>query len=185
MNTRIPLIITLPQELAQRVATEAEAFSITPEERALQALDAAIAPAENFAEGKAAEGLAQLAGFLRRVPSVTVLSQSQPAEPEWWVKLQIDIHSPVAWHVVQGLGFVLNYLSIDKPLPTVFRPVSPPPYLNGGPEEFLSWVVEARIPFLNASAIAAYLESRLPQPVEDETQWLEQAVSDDEEDVEE
>ncbi len=181
MNIQNPLIISVPQELAQRVTLEAEAFGITPEERALQALDAAVAPAENFAEGKAAQGLAQLADFLRRVPSVTVLSQSPPSEPQWWVKLQIDIHSPIAWHVVQELGFVLNYLSIDEPLPTVFRPVSPPPYLNGGPEEFLSWVVEARIPFLNAGAIAAFLEDRLPQPVEDEAQWLEQNDLNDEE----
>jgi len=38
---------------------------------------------------------------------------------------------------------VLNYLSLDERLSTVFMPVSPPPYLNGG-VEFLSWVIECR-----------------------------------------
>ena len=37
---------------------------------------------------------------------------------------------------------MLNYLSVDQRLPSVFKPVSPPPYLNGG-VEFLSWVTES------------------------------------------
>src|SRR5688500_17345460 len=60
----------------------------------------------------------------------------------WWVKFSLDISHRLTWNVVQELGHVLNYLSLNERLPTVFKPVSPPPYLNGGPAEFLSWVIE-------------------------------------------
>lgn len=182
MDNTDGLTITIPKELAYRVVKEAEALDITPMERVLQVLNAAVAPAENFAEGSALEGLAQLTGFLRRVPSVRVLSHSPVTEPQWWIKLNIDIASPVAWHVVQSLGYVLNYLSLDEPLPTVFRPVSPPPYLNGGPDDFLSWVIEAQIPFLDAGVIASFLQGRLPQPVEDSAAWLNLDEPDEDDD---
>jgi hypothetical protein len=62
----------------------------------------------------------------------------------WWVKFGIDIHHSAAWNVIQELGHVLNYLSLQDKLPTVFMPVSPPPYLNGGPREYLSWVMNPK-----------------------------------------
>jgi hypothetical protein len=88
----------------------------------------------------------------------------------WWVKLTIRIEHQLAWSTVQELGYVLNYLSLDEPLPTVFKPVSPPPYLNGGPE-FLSWVIESKLPDFTPDLAAKWLEGRMPQPVEDPAQW--------------
>ena len=67
------------------------------------------------------------------MPGVRVLSSEVTPDAYWWVKLTIDIADPLAWRVVQELGFVLNDLSLQDKLPTVFKPVSPPPYLNGGP----------------------------------------------------
>jgi hypothetical protein len=58
------------------------------------------------------------------------------------VKFSIDVFHPSAWRTVQELGHVLNYVSINERLPTVFKPVLPPPYMNGGPVEFLPWVIE-------------------------------------------
>ena len=181
MDKANTLTITLPKQLAQRVVMEATALGMSPNERALQALDGTITPVGNFAEGQAIEGLKNLTDFLVRIPSLRLLSHSPPTEPQWWVKLKIDIKSPVAWHVVQNLGFVLNYLSLEEPLPIVFRPVSSPPYLNGGPEDYLSWVIEAEIPFLDAGATASCLQERLPDPVHDEAQWLNQDEFDENE----
>jgi len=56
----------------------------------------------------------------------------------WWLKVTIDIDHRLAWNVVQEPGPVLNYVSLDERLPTVFMPVSPPPYMNGGPHDHLS-----------------------------------------------
>ncbi len=173
MDTNGTLTVTIPEELAGRVRKEAEGLGITPSERVLNVLEDGIAPAENFAEGKAAEGLGELADFLRRVPAITRVYPSEPTEAYWWVKLAIDIYHPLAWHAVQYLAFVLNYISLEERLPTVFRAVSPPPYLNGGPKEYLSWVIEAKIPFLDAGYIASVLKDRLPGPVEDPARWLE------------
>src|SRR5215203_586211 len=86
-----------------------------------------------------------LAAFLRRLPGVHgPIGEGSLEGGRWYVKFGIDIDHPLAWKVVQELGHVLNYLSIEERLPTVFMPVSPPPYMNGGPRDFLSWVIECR-----------------------------------------
>ena len=76
------------------------------------------------------------------------------------------------------MAHVLNYLSVDERLPTVFKPVSPPPYLNGGPEDYLSWVIECSDE-MSPDKVAEWLESRLPQPVEDEDAWRKGSDEDD------
>jgi hypothetical protein len=70
------------------------------------------------------------------------------------------------------VGHVVNYVSIYERLPTAFYPVSPPPYANGGPDEFLSWLIETKDPDFTPDLMKTWLEGRLPQPVNDETQWL-------------
>ena len=89
----------------------------------------------------------------------------------WWVKFKIDITNPLAWNVVQELGHVCNYLSIGERLPTLFYPVSPPSYLNGGPEDYLSWVIETKDSSFKPGSLMKWLEGRLPRPVEDLSQW--------------
>ncbi len=89
----------------------------------------------------------------------------------WWVKFSIDIGHVLAWSVVQEFGCVLNLLSLDEPLPTVFKPVSPAPYMNGGPAEFLSWVIECTDREFTPSLAAQWLRARLPDPVTDLAAW--------------
>lgn len=115
----------------------------------------------------------ELLAFLKKVPSVhPSLGHGREESGAWWVKLSLDIDHPLAWNVVQELGHVLNYLSLDERLPTVFKPVSPPPYMNGGPREFLSWVIECSDPAFPPAQAAEWLEGRLPRPVDDRDQWL-------------
>ena len=73
---------------------------------------------------------ATLDKYLRRVPAIKTPSFGGDANG-WWSKFRIDIDHPLAWNVVQEFGQVLNYLSVNERLPTVFKPVSPPAYLNG------------------------------------------------------
>ena len=114
-----------------------------------------------------------LTAFLQRVPSIKmpIGTGLGTGESAWWVKFGIDLADPLAWRVVQELGHVLNYLSINDRLPTVFMPVSPPPYLNGGPSEFLSWVIECRSHSHTPEVIAKWLEGRLPRPVDERSGW--------------
>ena len=112
--------------------------------------------------------------YLARVPAMQVpIGKGQLEGGGWWVKFSLDISHPLAWNVVQELGHVLNYLSLDERLPTVFKPVSPPPYMNGGPSEFLSWVIECDDESFGPDKAAEWLEGRLPRPVEDAEQWVE------------
>jgi hypothetical protein len=73
--------------------------------------------------------------------------------------------------LLQEFGHFLNVLSLVERLPTTFMLVSPPPDLNGGPGEFLSWIIESRSPAFIPDSYAKWLEGRLPNPVEDASVW--------------
>jgi len=114
----------------------------------------------------------KLEGYLSSVPAIKPpIGRGWVDDEIWWVKFSIDIDHPLAWRVVQELGHVLNYLSLDERLPVSFKPVSPPPYMNGGPTNSLSWVIESSSPRFKPDDCAQWLEGRLPRPVHDETQW--------------
>lgn len=126
---------------------------------------------------------AELLDYLHRVPAIETgaIGKGRFEDSTWWVKFSIDIEHPLAWHVVQEFGHVLNYLSLDSRLPTVFMPVSAPPYMNGGPKEFLSWVIECRDLKFTPSDCREWLEGRLPRPVDDLSEWnLDGDISEDE-----
>jgi hypothetical protein len=108
-----------------------------------------------------------LSSYLKRVPSIGTGFENG----HWWCKFRLDIGHPLAWNVVQELACVLNYLSVDERLPTVFKPVSPAPYMNGGPDEFLWWVIESTDPGFSPAACAEWLEARLPRPVNELAAW--------------
>ena len=113
--------------------------------------------------------------YLTSVPAITPpFSHGHDHNGLWWVKFTIDINDSLAWHVVQELGHVLNYLSLNERLPTTFKPVSPPPYMNGGPSEYLSWVIECSNKEVKPGTVSKWLEDRLPQPVSDLTQWAKE-----------
>ena len=88
----------------------------------------------------------------------------------WWTKFSLNTEHPLAWRHVQELGHVLNHISVDERLPTVFKPMSSPSYMNEG-VEFLSWVIEGTGPGFTPDECAAYLAGRLPVPVDDESKW--------------
>lgn len=114
----------------------------------------------------------KLIEFLEKVPAIHgAISKGIEEDGFWWVKFNIDINHNLAWNTVQEFGHILNYISIDERLPTSFHPVSPPPYMNGGPDEFLSWVIECRNPEFKPSTCAEWLIGRFPNPVEDLEQW--------------
>jgi len=115
----------------------------------------------------------KLQAFLKRIPSLNEnMGVGTFDNGNWWVKFVIDIHVPVAWNVVQEIAHVVNYLSLDERLPTVFYPVSPPPYMNGGPEDFLSWVIESKDADFTPNDLQEWLEGRLPDPVDDLSAWI-------------
>jgi len=115
----------------------------------------------------------KLKALLARVPAVQRnVGVGQLDGGGWYAKFGLDISHRLAWNVVQEFAHILNYLSISERLPTVFMPVSPPPYLNGGPDEYLSWVIECRDTSFTPDKTGEWLEARLPDPVEDEAEWL-------------
>ena len=115
---------------------------------------------------------APLLMFLQRVPALNPKIGSGSSDAGlWWVKFSVDIEHDLAWRVVQEFGHILNYLSISERLPVIFKPVSPPPYMNGGPKDFLSWVIESTAAEFAPTSCAEWLEGRMPSPVEDPSAW--------------
>lgn len=113
-----------------------------------------------------------LSDYLLKIPGIkTPIATGLDEKGSWWIKFRIDIQNSLAWHVVQELGCVVNYLSINERLPTSFYPVSPAPYLNGGPADFLSWIIECKDKEFEPETLMKWLESRLPRPVDDLGQW--------------
>lgn len=114
--------------------------------------------------------------YLERLPAIDLpagrksIGHGVFENGNWWVKFSLDTGHQLAWRHVQELGYVLNYLSVNERLPTVFMPVSPPPYMNGG-VEILSWVIESTDPSFSPDNCVEWLQGRLPQPVNDPEQW--------------
>lgn len=115
-----------------------------------------------------------LLGYLEKVPSIQKPITFGDEEGIWWVKFSLDIENKLAWNVVQELAHVINQLSLSERLPTVFYPFSPPPYMNGGPHDFLSWVIETKDKDFKPGTLMKWIEGRLPRPVEDLDQWNEE-----------
>ena len=116
-----------------------------------------------------------LVSFLERVPAMSLPAGRKSIgygvdDGSWWVKFSLKTENPLAWRVVQEFGHVLNLLSLEERLPTVFKPVSPPPYMNGG-VEFLSWLIEGSDPDFGPQDCAEWLSGRLPSPVDDPDSW--------------
>lgn len=128
------------------------------------------------AEMNHADSLEPLLEFLERLPAMRIpagrksIGSGIEDDGRWWVKFSLDTDHPLAWRVVQELGHVLNDMSTEERLPTVFKPVSPPPYLNGG-VEFLSWVIESHDAGFTPALCAKWLQGRLPDPVTDLDAW--------------
>lgn len=113
-----------------------------------------------------------LTALLKRIPAIKGwIGTGRGNDGVWWTKFAVDISDPLAWRIIQELGHALNYMSLNERLPTVFMPVSPPPYLNGGPADFLSWVIECRDRRFTPESIAKCLADRLPNPVDDRSIW--------------
>lgn len=113
-----------------------------------------------------------LKAFMTRIPGIEPrMGSGDNGNGLWWIKFQIDIEHPLAWRVVQELGNIVNYISTTELLSTKFFPVSPPVYLNGGPKDFLSWVIENQDPEFSPAKLVEWLEGRMPRPVDDLGQW--------------
>jgi hypothetical protein len=107
-----------------------------------------------------------LLAFLARVPAIKpIKADLGPASNDdgaWLVKFQIDIAHPAAWATVMDLGYVANWLSLNDRLPTVFKPVSVPPDMNGDdPAYLLWWLVECWTPEFTPADLTAALEGNL------------------------
>lgn len=118
----------------------------------------------------------KLLAFLEQLPAISLpagrksIGRGKLEGGNWWVKFSINTTHALAWRHVQELGHVLNFLSLEERLPTIFMPVSPPPYMNGG-EEFLSWIIESKDNTFTPDRCFEWLEGRLPVPVNDAASW--------------
>lgn len=165
------LILKLPKELKKSLEKEAKDANLSIKAHIINKLDRVTPTAEYIDKSSLVNGLPVLVNYLESIPGVSILSSEVTSDCYWWVKLDIELENKYSWHVVQELGFVLNYISLEEPMPTVFKPVSPPPYMNGGPNKCLSWVIESTFNYIDPVWVKETLEGRLPNPVTELSQW--------------
>ena len=111
--------------------------------------------------------------YLEKIPSIKKpIAFGSDNGGFWWVKFRLDINHDLAWNVIQELGCIVNYISINERLPTIFYPVSPAPYMNGGPKDFLSWVIENTDSKFKPETLLKWLDERLPRPVDNLNEWI-------------
>lgn len=163
--------LNLPAKLLKALEKEAADARISLHAQILKKLESITPPVACIDIAKVKNGLPKLVELLNRIPAVDVIAHEATPSAYWWVKFTVDIQHPLAWCVVQALAFVFNEISISEKLPTIFKPTSPPPYLNGGPDESLFWVVESTYNYIDPHEIAQIVEERLPHPVEQIDQW--------------
>ncbi len=114
----------------------------------------------------------ELLDFIKRIPAINNnMATGIYEDKNWWLKFSIDIENNLAWNVVQEFGHIINYISIDERLPTIFYPVSSPPYLNGGPQDYLYWIIESKEVSFTPADLKEWLEGRLPNPVDNILEW--------------
>jgi hypothetical protein len=111
-----------------------------------------------------------LARFLHSIPGVEFWSGKSDTQG-WWVKFGIDPSSGISWHIVLELGHILNSFALRDPLPTVFKPVAPPPQGNNAALEDLAWVIECRKTNFSPIECATVLRQWGPSPASDRKAW--------------
>jgi hypothetical protein len=78
----------------------------------------------------------KLLAFIEKLPAIDLpagrksIGHGSFENGNWWIKFTLDTTHPLAWRHVQELGHVLNYVSVEERLPTIFMPVSSPPYFE-------------------------------------------------------
>lgn len=164
------MAIRLGRDLQKAVKRTAKAKGISVPEQVRRLVEDNLSPYEPMPRHDLKLELDRLATFLKRLPAVKMIAHDVWPNGRWWLKLRVDSEHAVAWRVIQELGFVLNYISVDEKLPTVFKPISPPPYLNGG-VEFLSWVIESTSDHVDPAYIRSTLANRLPDVAHDASAW--------------
>ena len=102
----------VPKKLRLGVKKNAENMHITQEAFIIKALENCIIPSEFIKPEIMQKGLSSLVDFLNRVPGLDVISSNNTHDHNWWIKFNVDIRHPLAWSVVQELGFVMNYISL-------------------------------------------------------------------------
>ncbi|WP_340201502.1 hypothetical protein [Ascidiimonas sp. W6] len=111
--------------------------------------------------------------FLIRIPAIrSSIGKGSNKEGYWWVKFEIDLGHKYAWNVVQELAHIMNYPSTNEKPPILFYPSSPAPYLNGGPEAYLFWVIESKEISFKPEILKKLLEEKMPNPVDNLNQWI-------------
>lgn len=118
---------------------------------------------------------AALDALITEVPAVTdIVGHGSDSFRCWWIEFRLDQHHEAAWNVIQEISHILNYASYDEQLKTTFKPVSPPPYKSGGPEQSLSWIIESHAEEVSPDICATWLRNRLPEPISDSSAWMQQ-----------
>jgi hypothetical protein len=110
--------------------------------------------------------------LLLSIPCVKSVDCYDEMEDLWSCHIRMDLTHEIVWHLIQGIAFVINDTSITGKLPATFYPTSPPPYLNGGPYNYLHWIIRSESPEFIPDYCCEWFINRFPNNPEFNESWL-------------
>ncbi len=110
-----------------------------------------------------------LIAYLQRVPGIAgPISSGRLDDGNWWVKFRI---APARLERRSGVGVRAQLPLHQRTTADGLHAGVRGPYLNGGPRDYLSWVIESKDPKFKPGTCMKWLDERLPRPVEDTSAW--------------
>jgi hypothetical protein len=106
--------------------------------------------------------------FFKKIPALDSPVLISEEEKYWSIDFTIDLDHEIVWNVIQYFGYICNCGGKQGLL---FLPMSPPPYLNGGPYTHMSWSILCKNLDFSLADFLQILEEYLPVPLDDFEQW--------------
>ena len=111
----------------------------------------------------------RLVALLARIPCLDNFDSGEGLAQHWWVSFDLDISSPIAWRVVAKLALLLNTPCSSKRMSVGFKPRP-----QEDTTETMRWEIASAAPGLDPNDVARWLRENLPQPLEEESAWMEE-----------
>ena len=115
------------------------------------------------------QGLQRLITLLDQLPCLDNFDSGEAESQCWWISFELDTGSPIAWRVVRELGLLLNTRCSSKLFCIVFKPLP-----HEGDCANVRWEICSTAPGLDPAEVARWLRENLPQPMNEESAWVEE-----------
>ena len=159
--------ISVPDEVAESIRKTAKLRGVSDDQFAADLLSTHHEEMIQFPDGVLREGRQRLIDLLAPIPCLSQFRSSGVDFRFWWVGIELDMSSRIAWRVVRWFGTNLVSLATEMQLPVTFQPEP-----GESQTEPMRWVIHSTVPRLDPSDVVDWLQRHMPDSPSDEEAWL-------------